>query len=105
MARAGAKGDTATQIDEALGAEGVDAQGQVMTAVDEGIASAIKSSASGLLAEGDPVGVRAANSLWPQDELPLKQDFVNALRRQFGAELHQVDYRGAPVEAADQINR
>src|SRR5579862_5480502 len=45
-----------------------------------------------------------ANSLWRQTGYAVEQNFVTTLRSKLGVDIGEVDFRGAPAEAARAIN-
>lgn len=98
MARAGAAGRTATQLDRVLGATGVDAQGGVVTAVDQAIAAAVAA------AKHDAVTVRTANQVWIQDSFEVRRQYLDALARQFGVQAVAAAFATAPGEVRESIN-
>lgn len=46
-----------------------------------------------------------ANALWGQANYPFQTSFHEALARNYGSDLHAVDFDAVPVEARRQINR
>lgn len=93
MALAGARGSTAGQIAAALHlggpADGLDGLR---------LLSGVLSSA------GEEATLRAPNTLWVQDGLPLEPAFTRQLRDVAAATLRQADFRGAPQQARPAIN-
>lgn len=119
MARQGAKGETGTQIDEALGAD-AELQQQVMTAVDQAVASAIEDALaaeviyakehqnypdSALKTEPRPIGVDVANSVWSSPDLNVHQEFLDALAAGFNAGMYNIDFAKDPEAARATINQ
>ncbi|SDP48071.1 serpin B [Nakamurella panacisegetis] len=108
MARAGAKGQTAAQLDAVLGGAAAAQAGNV-TAVDQAVAAAL---VQGKAPTGDPTttdtrpeAVDVANSVWLSPALPVHQDYLDSLSRDFGVGLYQVDYAADPEAARKAINR
>ena len=106
MARAGAKGETAAQLDSVLGS--ATAQAGNLTAIDQAVAAAL---VQGKARSGDPTTtdsrpetVDVANSVWLSPTLPVHQDYLDALARDFGVGLYQVDYASDPEAARKAIN-
>lgn len=107
MARAGAKGRTATQLDAVLGA--ADTQAGHLTAIDDGLAAA---RAAGLPPTGRaagttdprPVTIEVANSLFSALRLPVRQPYLDALAAGFGVGMYQLDYAADPEAARSAIN-
>ena len=106
MARAGAKGATAAQLDAVLGT--ASAQAGTLTAIDRAVASALT---QGKAPTGDPSSTDArpetvdvANSVWLSPSLPVHQAYLDALSRDFGVGLYQVDYAADPEAARKAIN-
>lgn len=102
MARAGADGDTARQIDAALTVAGTDAQGAVISAVDAGITNAIAASEN--LPRVASMVIRAANQTWVQNRLPVRQQYLDALAAQYGVEAVAADFGHDPDGMRRAIN-
>jgi serine protease inhibitor len=91
MLRAGAEGETAEQIDDVFG----------FPATDLGPAyNALTSQWTPSDGDGAPV-LSVANSLFVGQDFALKQPFLDALARDFGAGVRTVDFAG---DAAEVIN-
>jgi serine protease inhibitor len=88
MARAGAAGDTAAQLDRLFGFP-ADGTHEAFNALDRRLAT-----------DGGPL--RVANALWAQPGLPLGEPFLRTLAAQYGTGVRTVDF-GAPgaTEAID----
>lgn len=107
MARAGAKGRTAAQLDALLGA--ATTQPQHLTAIDRGIAAAV---AAGLPPTGGaeattdprPVTIEVANSLFAAPRLQVRQTYLDALATGFGVGMYQLDYAADPEAARSAVN-
>ena len=100
MARAGAKGRTAEQIDAALGLPGAPAQGSAVAAVDAGVSAALDAAES---ASGTVV-VRAADETWIADGFPVHQDYLDTLAREFGVAARSADFAGDPEGMRQAVN-
>ncbi|MEK6719820.1 MAG: serpin family protein [Chloroflexota bacterium] len=101
MARAGARGQTAAEMDAVMRAVGSDENAAWLNALDQALAtrSGTFEDASGV---GLPVALRIANAPFAQDEMPLEPVYLEALASRFGAGLRLVDYV-AETEAARQL--
>lgn len=104
MARAGAKGATASQIDAALHSAGTDAQGAVISAVDAGVAAAIAAGENSAQDGDEPLVVRTANQTWVQNGYPVHQEYLDALAVQFGVEAVAADFAGDPEGVRTALN-
>ena len=98
MARAGARGETAAQMDAVLRDLGSDARASDINALDAALAARSGRFADG---QGTPleVALRIANAPFGQRGMPLQAAFLDALASRFGAGLRLVDY-AADTEAA-----
>ena len=103
MARAGAKDETATQIDAVLHTSGWDELGTGLNALDRALASR-----SGTFEDLDgnklEVLLRLANAPFVQRDLPIVAAYLDALASAFGAGLRLVDYKADPEAARQTIN-
>lgn len=104
MARAGAKGATAAQIDAALHSAGTEAQGAVISAVDAGVAAAIAAGEKAAQDGDDPIVVTTANQTWVQHGYPVHQEYLDALAVQFGVEAVAADFAGDPEAMRTALN-
>lgn len=104
MARAGAKGATAAQIDAALHSAGVQAQGAVMSAVDAGVTAAIAAAEQAAQDGDEPIVITAANQTWVQDGAEVHQEYLDALAVQFGVEAVAADFAGDPEGMRAALN-
>ncbi len=103
MARAGARGETAAQMDAALRSVGSDANAGWLNALDAALASrngTFKDDA------GNPLTVtlRIANAPFAQRGMKLEPAYLDALSSRFGAGLRLVDYRADAEAARGVIN-
>lgn len=101
MARAGARGTTATQIDAALGLDGSAAQGRAIAAVDQGISRALDRAAH---MSDSAVTVRAANEMWVDRGVPVRPEYVDELARELGVAARSADFAGDPDGIRAAIN-
>ncbi|MFC0533702.1 serpin family protein [Phytohabitans kaempferiae] len=81
MARAGASGETAAQLDRLFGFP------------ERGTHEAFNALDSQVAAEGGPL--RAANALWAQPGFPIGEEFLRTLATQYGTGVRTVDF-GSP---------
>lgn len=103
MARVGAGGETAAEMDRVLHAAGADAQGAGLNALDAALPSR-----SGTFSDtmGKPVDValRIANAPFAQRGERWETAYLEALGSRYGASLRLVDYRADPEAARQTIN-
>ena len=111
MARAGARGDTATEMDEVLRTDGWDGLAAGLGALDQRL-----ESHDGAWTEAGPMddvnadkdthylAMRMANMAFAQRGYPIHDEYVDRLGMTFGSGLGLVDYAGAPDEAREAIN-
>ncbi|MFO0957367.1 MAG: serpin family protein [Isosphaeraceae bacterium] len=95
MAYAGARGDTAEQMGRVLRV------GQSAAAYHEGRA-ALKAALAP--PDGSSYQLRAADALWGQSGEPFRQDYLELVRKHYGAGLHPADFAGDAGGSADRIN-
>jgi serpin B len=103
MARAGARGETAAQMDTVLRSAGADKLAAAMNALDAALAT--RSGTFNDL-DGNPLGVilRIANAMFAQQGMPIEQSFLDALAARFGTGVRLVDYDADPEAARRLIN-
>jgi len=103
MARAGARGETAAQMDAVLHASGWDALGAGLNALDQALASR---DATWQDDRGVPhqLALRIANAAFAQRGWAVVQDYLDAIAAAFGAGLRLVDYKADPEAARKAIN-
>ena len=103
MARAGARGETAAQMDAVMHAAGADTLADAMNALDAALASR-----SGTFddPDGNPLEVilRIANATFAQQGMPIEPAFLDALAARFGAGVRLVDYEADPEAARQAVN-
>jgi len=97
MLENGAAGQTATQISQALQADGIPLATQ-----NAGLAELVSTLAS----EGakDGISLESANSLWQQNGFALKPAFLGAMADYFHAGVWQVDFAGHGTDAVKALN-
>jgi len=98
MARAGARGTTADEMDAVLHGLGSDELAEADNALDAALASR-NGTFEDATGEEHDVTLRIANALFAQRDLELQAAFLDAMARRFGAGVRLVDYV-ADVEAA-----
>jgi serpin B len=98
MARAGARGTTADEMDAVLHDLGSDEFAEAVNALDAALA-ARNGTFEDATGEHHDVTLRIANALFAQRDLELQAAFLDAMARRFGAGVRLVDYV-ADVEAA-----
>ncbi len=96
MVESGARGDTASEMQQVLH----------FTPVLADIHSQYRSWQQQLTsnAPGD-VQLSVANALWSQEGHPFLAEFLETARQDFGANLHQADFRTSAEPARQQINQ
>jgi serpin B len=103
MARAGARGETAAEMDRVLRSLGADDHAAAANALDAALNSRSGSFKDGA---GEPVDLtlRIANTAFGQRDMAIQQGFLDALATRYAAGLRVVDYRGDPEAARRTIN-
>ena len=103
MARAGARGNTATEMDAVLHGLAADAHADWVASLDAAL-----EARSGTFADqaGKPqqVTLRIANTSFAQQGLPLEPAYLDALAARFGAGAGLADFKTAPEAARSAIN-
>ena len=103
MVRAGAKGETATQMDKVLHTTGWDALGPALNSLDQALASR-NASWKDYDEVKRQLALRLANTTFAQRDWTVEQPFLDAIAADFGAGLNLVDYASDPAAARDTIN-
>jgi serpin B len=105
MARAGAKGETATQMDAVLHANGWDALGPGLNALEQALTSR---NATWQDEYQDPptreLALRMANAAFAQRDWAIEQAYLERIASTFGAGVRLVDYRADYEAARKSIN-
>jgi serpin B len=104
MARAGARGVTAAEMDAVMHGLGTDEGAQWLNALDQALASRNGSFRDSRGDQRD-VTLQIANAPFAQRGMPLEPAYLDALARRFGAGLRLVDYIGDPDGARALVNR
>jgi serpin B len=103
MARAGAKGETATQMDAVLHTSGWDALGPGLNALEQALTSR---NATWQSESFDPptreLALRMANAAFAQRDWAIEQAYLERIASTFGAGVRLVDYR-TDYEAARKL--
>ncbi len=103
MARAGAKGETAAEMDKVLHASGWDALGGGLNALDQLLASR-----NGTFKDDDgqqlEILLRIANASFAQRGMEIVQEYLDAIASTFGAGLRLVDFAANKEAARKDIN-
>jgi serpin B len=103
MARAGARGDTASQMDAVLAGIGSDGSAAALNALDQALASR---SGSFKAHDGEPYDLllSIANAPFAQRDTHWEQPFLDALASRYGAGVRLVDFKTDTEGARKQIN-
>ena len=103
MARAGARGQTATEMDAVMRDLGADANAAWLNALDAALATR-----SGTFRDDSgqdlAVALRIANAPFAQAGMPIEQAYLEALASRYGAGLRLVDYKREAEAARKVIN-
>ena len=103
MARAGARGQTAAEMDAVMHAVASDENAGWLNALDQALAAR-----SGTFKDESgkdlPVTLRIANAPCAQQGMPLEKAYLEALAARFGAGMRLVDYRTQTEKARTLIN-
>jgi serpin B len=103
MTRAGARGDTAAEMDDVLHVAGWDQLGPGLNALSQALAA----RSERWVDEDDApreVALRIANTTFAQRGWKLEEDFLDAIAAAFGAGVNLVDYIADPEAARRTIN-
>jgi hypothetical protein len=115
MARAGAKGETASQIDAVLHTSGWDALGPGLNSLSQALTSRNATwteqeqvlDSSGSFREAPvshTLALRIANAAYAQQGWTIEQPYLDAIAAAFGAGLRLVDFIAHPAAAIKAIN-
>lgn len=103
MARAGARGSTADQMDTVLHGIGSNELGDAINALDAALGSR-----SGTFKDGGGVDhdvlVRIANAVFSQRDMALEAAYLDTLASRFGSGVWSVDFAADPEAARQEIN-
>jgi serpin B len=103
MARAGAKGTTATEMDKVFHDLAADTNADWIASLDASLADRTGTFAD-QSGQQQKVTLRIANANFAQRGFPLEADYLKALAERFGAGVQLVDYATAPETARKAIN-
>jgi serpin B len=105
MTRAGAAGETASEMDAVLHATAIDDLPVAFGSLD-GVLATRSGEYPSPEPEGDPLVLELSfgNALWPQAGFPFEDDFLAVLAEHFGAGVNLVDYVADAEGARRQIN-
>ncbi len=103
MARAGARGATATQMDSVMRKAGAPQLADAMNALDAALATRTGTFEG---PDGAPLKVilRIANATFLQRDMPVEPAFLDALAARFGSGVRLVDYEADPEASRETIN-
>jgi serpin B len=103
MARAGAKGNTATQMDAVLHASGWDQMGLGIASLDRQLAARDGTYVDN---NGDThaLSLHLANTVFAQNGFPLQPEYLSRMGKSFGAGVQLVDFQANTAGAIDAIN-
>ena len=105
MARAGAKGETASQMDGVLHTTGWDALGPGLNSLDQALDSRNATwQADWLTPPTRQLALRIANAAYGQQGWTIEQPYLDAIAAAFGAGLNLVDFISHPAAALQTIN-
>ncbi len=102
MTYAGAGGDTAEQMAEALALGGLPAES--LHDAMNGLGQSPPRSAESKASEERGFSLTVANALWVEDSLGVEQDFLETLTESYGAGVRGLDFSGAPDPSRKRIN-
>ena len=104
MARSGAAGQTADEIDAVLHAASAGDLNGALNSIDQTLAA--HPGQYGTDFDGEPITLEleTANGIWSQDGFNLVDSYLETLARDYGAGLRLVDFAGATEEARQTIN-
>lgn len=103
MARAGARGTTAAEMDAVLHGVASDAHAGWLNALDQALADRNGTFVDGL-GEEVPLTLRIANSSFLQQGMTIEQAYLDALASRFGSGVRVVDFIGHTEETRQLIN-
>jgi serpin B len=103
MARAGARGDTAAQMDEVMRGAASDDHASWLNALDAALAARSGTFKDRLNKDAD-VLLRIANQSFAQADFPWEASYLDALAARFGAGLRLVDFREHAEDSRRDVN-
>ena len=102
MARAGARGETAAEMDRVLRVTGWDELARGLNALDQALAD--RDATWTDQSQSFQVALRIANASFAQRDWRIEQPFLDAIGSVFGSGLYLVDYPADPEAARRAIN-
>ena len=102
MAQAGARGETAAQMDAVLHSAAGSGHANGISSLDQGLAG-LSGTFKDMGNVDQPVTLRIANAPFAQQGLQLQGQFLDALASRYGAGLRLVDFQQDPTRACDLI--
>jgi serpin B len=102
MARAGAGGETASQMDTVMHSAAESGSGNGLNSLDQALAGLSGTVTVG--GQDQQLTLRIANAPFAQRGYPLESAYLDALATKFGAGLRLVDFSGDPSGAIGSIN-
>ena len=103
MARAGAEGQTAVEMDAVMHDLASDDRAGYLAALDQALASRNRTFTDGA-GEELPVTLRIANAPFAQEGMPLEATYLETLAARYGAGVRLADYQTTTEEARQTIN-
>jgi len=103
MARAGAKGETASQIDAVLHTSGWEQLGPGLNSLSQALASRDGTWTDALNVEHS-LALRIGNAAYGQQGWEIERPYLDAIAAAFGAGLHLLDFAADPEGARKTIN-
>ncbi|MBA3779850.1 MAG: serpin family protein [Chloroflexi bacterium] len=103
MARSGAKGETADEMDDVLYSVAADDNANWLNSLDSALADRSGTFEDDAGVEHD-LTLRIANSYFAQHDLEFEPAFLEVLASRYGAGVHLVDYQRDPESARQLIN-
>jgi serpin B len=103
MARAGARGETATEMDNVLHSLGADDHAAAINALDAAL-NGRSGTFRGADGKSHELTLTVANAPFAQRDYNWEQSFLDALASRFGAGVRLVDYKSDTEGARQQIN-
>jgi serpin B len=103
MARAGARGETAAQMDEVLRSVAADSNAPWLNALDQALTSR-SGTFQDMAGKDVDVALRIANAPFAQRDMTLEPAYLEALAARFGAGVRLVDYKTDTEGVRQAIN-
>ncbi|MCG8350787.1 MAG: serpin family protein [Chloroflexales bacterium] len=103
MVYAGARGETAAQMTEALRFLPQEDQHTAFNALAQHLDS-LDATNTSAAEEGDRFQLRSANAVWGQQGVPFQEDYLTLLAQQYGSGLRVADFAQQSDAVRDEIN-